>query len=161
MIEAQLTDAEWDVLQAARARHRAGGMRPRLRPSLALSPKEDIDQLINGIREHMGSELPRPAVPADKREAGQAYIFGYGRASTPKQKTSIEVQREELTKWANKQKDPLMRVRLEHISGKSVPFFERPEGHKLRLELERGDTLVIHKLDRLGRKLKDMLNTID
>ncbi|WP_186203795.1 recombinase family protein [Burkholderia gladioli] len=48
----------------------------------------------------------------------------------------------------------------ETISG-SVPAAERPGFSKLLERLDEGDTLVVTKLDRLGRNTTDVLATID
>jgi hypothetical protein len=46
-------------------------------------------------------------------------------------------------------------------SGVKTRFFERPEGRKLWYGLSKGDTLIVTKLDRLGRNARDIRNTID
>lgn len=44
-------------------------------------------------------------------------------------------------------------------SGKT-PFDERPAGHQLLLDLERGDHLIVAAYDRLGRDIPDMILTV-
>lgn len=46
------------------------------------------------------------------------------------------------------------------ISG-SVPVAERPEGSKLWARLQRGDTVIAGKLDRLFRSALDALQTVE
>ena len=47
-----------------------------------------------------------------------------------------------------------------NISG-SMPFIERPEAKKLLSYLNKGDTVVIAKLDRGFRDTADCLNTVN
>jgi len=44
----------------------------------------------------------------------------------------------------------------------SVPFFEREGGRKIKSFLDKNEitTLSVHHIDRLGRNLRDILNTI-
>lgn len=51
------------------------------------------------------------------------------------------------------------RVHSESISGK-VPAMERPVFKKLVDKLEKGDVLIVTKLDRLGRNTPDVLETV-
>jgi DNA invertase Pin-like site-specific DNA recombinase len=41
-------------------------------------------------------------------------------------------------------------------SGVSTVFRQRPEGRKLWYQLTKGDTLIVSKIDRLGRKTRDI-----
>lgn len=72
--------------------------------------------------------------------------IGYGRVSTWEQNTSS-------------QQDALQRagvdqVFIDHFTGSKA---SRPELDKLREHLREGDTVVITRLDRLGRSTKDLL----
>ena len=72
--------------------------------------------------------------------------FGYGRVSTQDQNL-------------NSQQDALKRAGvdklfIEKISGTK---FSRPELDKIREQMRHGDTLVVTRLDRLGRSTKDLL----
>src|SRR5260370_16081963 len=78
-------------------------------------------------------------------------ILGYARCSTPDQ--SLEVQLEAL-KAAG-----CSRIFQEKISGKLAS--NRPELAKLLNVAKVGDTVVVLKLDRLGRSTKDLLNILD
>lgn len=51
---------------------------------------------------------------------------------------------------------------IDKVSG-SVAFNNRPAGMKLLKDIEKGliNEVVVHSIDRLGRNLKDILNTID
>ena len=48
------------------------------------------------------------------------------------------------------------------ISG-AIPFFERPGGKQILNYIDKGivSALYVHQIDRLGRNLKDIINTID
>lgn len=81
-------------------------------------------------------------------------IFGYGRVSTTDQTT--ENQRQEIEKagytveyW----------YADEGVSGK-VPANQRGEFGKLLQQIRNGETLVVSKLDRLGRDAQDVSATI-
>ena len=73
--------------------------------------------------------------------------LGYGRVSTLDQ--NLEGQADALTAaGANK-------IFIEKITGTKA---SRPELDKLREQMRHGDTLVITRLDRLGRSAKDLLS---
>lgn len=75
--------------------------------------------------------------------------FGYARCSTIEQ--SLDRQLEAL-KQANCQE-----IFHEKISGKND---NRPELHKLLSRVQAGDTVVVMKLDRLGRSLSDLIKIV-
>lgn len=75
--------------------------------------------------------------------------IGYARVSTQDQNLNLQV-------------DALQKVGCEilfqeKISGKSK---ERPELDKMFGKLRKGDTVVVWKLDRLGRSLKDLIDLV-
>ena len=72
--------------------------------------------------------------------------IGYARCSTDKQDETRQVQALEAAGC-----DP---VHLEHASGKTL---DREVLKQVLDELQPGDTLVIHELDRLGRSMIEML----
>ena len=72
--------------------------------------------------------------------------IGYARCSTSDQDATRQVQALEPAGC-----DP---VHLEHASGKT---FDREVLQKVLADLQPGDTLVIHELDRLGRSMIQML----
>ena len=72
--------------------------------------------------------------------------LGYGRVSTQDQ--NLEAQQDAL-KAAGADK-----IFIEKITGTKA---SRPELDKLREQMREGDTLVITRLDRLGRSTKDLL----
>lgn len=83
-------------------------------------------------------------------------VFAYSRVSTVDQLT--ENQRGEI-EAAGYVVEPHRFVE-EQISG-SVPAGQRPGFVKLLEKLERGDTLVVTKLDRLGRDSIDVQQTVE
>lgn len=82
-------------------------------------------------------------------------VFAYARVSTVSQLT--ENQREQI-KQAGYAIQPRRYVE-EQISG-SVPALQRPGFASLIERLEEGDTLVVTKLDRLGRDAIDVQQTV-
>jgi putative DNA-invertase from lambdoid prophage Rac len=83
-------------------------------------------------------------------------VFAYARVSTVEQLT--ENQRGEI-EAAGYAVEPRRFVE-EQVSG-SVPASQRPGFVKLLERLERGDTLVVTKLDRLGRDSIDVQQTVE
>ena len=82
-------------------------------------------------------------------------VFGYGRVSTADQTT--ENQRQELEAMGHTIQ--AQRWFSDTISGK-VQASERPEFRKMMERMEAGDMLVVSKLDRLGRDMIDVIQTI-
>ncbi|BCM07233.1 transposase [Ralstonia solanacearum] len=82
--------------------------------------------------------------------------FLYARVSTAEQTTDNQLLE---VKAAGFDVQP-RRIITETISG-SVPATERPGFSKLLDKLDEGDTLVVTKLDRLGRNTGDVLATIE
>jgi len=83
--------------------------------------------------------------------------IGYARVSTDDQ--NLDLQRDALNKA---QRDALNKagcssIYEEKASGKSIG---RPELEQCRKALRAGDTLVVWRLDRLGRSLPDLVNLV-
>jgi DNA invertase Pin-like site-specific DNA recombinase len=76
--------------------------------------------------------------------------IGYARVSTQDQK--LELQIDAL------QQDGCERIYQEKKSGKNK---ERPELEQMLAQLRPGDIVVVWKLDRLGRSLKDLVSLMD
>lgn len=76
-------------------------------------------------------------------------IIGYARVSTKEQ--NLDLQLDALKKAGCEE------IYFEKISGTK----ERPELDNALTYLRQGDTLVIWKLDRLGRSLRDLVNIVD
>ena len=83
-------------------------------------------------------------------------LFAYGRVSTLEQSTDNQL-------LALQQKGFSIQPQrwfAEQISG-GTPALQRPEFSKLVDRMEAGDSLVVLKLDRLGRDVQDILATIE
>ncbi len=78
-------------------------------------------------------------------------IIGYVRTSTNRQDLGLEFQLAELAKL-----NPT-HIYHEQISGRKT---DRPELIKALAAVERGDTLLVYKLDRLGRSVKQLATII-
>lgn len=77
-------------------------------------------------------------------------LIGYARVSTIDQNTNLQT---DALKAAGCQK-----IFIEKISSTKS---ERPELNKLKEQLREGDSLVVWRLDRLGRSLKDLIDWIN
>lgn len=77
-------------------------------------------------------------------------VFGYARVSTLDQ--NLDSQKDELLKYG------CSKIFFEKASGKNV---ERPQLKKLIEVLRENDVVVVYKLDRLGRSLKDLIELIN
>ena len=75
--------------------------------------------------------------------------IGYARVSTDDQ--TLDLQIDAL------QSAGCERIYREHASGKNT---DRPELKQCLHALRDGDTLVVWRLDRLGRSMKDLINTV-
>jgi len=47
------------------------------------------------------------------------------------------------------------------VSGAKVPFAERPQGSRLLADLRRGDRLLVTKIDRAARNVRDLLTLVE
>lgn len=84
-----------------------------------------------------------------------ARVFAYARVSTVEQLT--ENQRQQIAEAGYE--IPARRFVEEKVSG-SVPAMQRPGFVKLLDRLEEGDTLIVTKLDRIGRDSIDVQSTV-
>jgi DNA invertase Pin-like site-specific DNA recombinase len=87
------------------------------------------------------------SVAKDKRFAGGAMLIGYARVSTDDQ--NLELQRATLTEAG------CTRIYEEKLSGANR---NRPELARLLDHLRDGDVVVVHRLDRLARSTRDLLD---
>lgn len=83
-------------------------------------------------------------------------VFGYARVSTGQQ--TVENQRLEL-EAAGYKIEPEFWFADEGVSGK-VPASQRPAFKAMLSQIRKGETLVVSKLDRLGRDAIDVLQTV-
>lgn len=74
-------------------------------------------------------------------------LIGYARVSTEDQDPALQISA--LKEFGCE------RIYTDHASGKSL---KRPEWKKCRMDLRKGDTLVIWKVDRLARSLHDLIS---
>ena len=77
-------------------------------------------------------------------------IFGYARVSTIDQ--NLDAQKDALLKYGCE------KIYYEKASGKNV---ERPQLQKLLSSLREKDVVVVYKLDRLARSLKDLIDLVN
>lgn len=76
-------------------------------------------------------------------------IYGYARVSTSEQETTLQI-------------DALRRAGVDKIyQEKTSSVGQRPELRKLLPQLKTGDLLIVYKLDRLARSLKDLLSILE
>jgi putative DNA-invertase from lambdoid prophage Rac len=87
---------------------------------------------------------------------GSQRVFAYARVSTVEQLT--ENQQDQLAR-AGYNIRPKFYIE-EHISG-SVPAVQRPGFQRLLERMDEGDTLVVTKLDRIGRDSIDVQQTVE
>ena len=80
-------------------------------------------------------------------------LIGYARVSTSKQEQSLDIQREALVDAGC---DP-QHIYTDTISGTK---WQRPGLEEALAYMRPDDTLVVARLDRLGRNLVDTVNTI-
>lgn len=71
---------------------------------------------------------------------------------------SIAKQRARLTRASDG--EPVFYID-ESVSGSKVPFRERPAGAKLLAELQRGDRVLVTKIDRAARNVRDLLALVE
>ena len=101
-----------------------------------------------------------------KREAGGSLrVLGYVRVSTEKQVASgagLDAQREAIERECAVRGYDLLEIVEEH-NGISAKSLERPGIRRALEELAAGraDALIVAKLDRLSRSLRDFINTMD
>lgn len=79
-------------------------------------------------------------------------LFGYARVSTSQQ--SLEIQIKKLERAGVKRS----RIFADKESGKNM---DRSQFQLLKLKVEQGDTILVTKLDRLGRNTVDMVKLIE
>lgn len=80
-------------------------------------------------------------------------LFGYARVSTTQQ--DLEIQMEALKRYGVE--DDM--IFSEKLSGKNMD--NREQLQNLISQLQKGDTLVVHKLDRLGRSVSQVTTLVD
>lgn len=89
------------------------------------------------------------SIPTSFEKKGHQMLIGYARVSTQDQ--NLDLQREALTRAG------CQKVFEDQISGTRA---DRPGLAKSREMLREGDTLVVWKLDRLGRSVKQLVDLV-
>jgi DNA invertase Pin-like site-specific DNA recombinase len=90
-------------------------------------------------------------------------VYGYCRVSTDRQAeegVSLEEQERKITGRALEMGWLLTETLVEKGVSGGVPFAARPEGARLNRLLQKGDTLIAAKLDRMFRSARDALNVV-
>jgi DNA invertase Pin-like site-specific DNA recombinase len=115
--------------------------------------------------------LARHLQPATARERAArgldqppGRVFGYVRVSSDEQAESgqsLAVQEQQLRGWAMQRGRTIEQVAIEPGVSGGIPFGERPEGGRLWGMVQRGDTVVASKLDRMFRSASDCLDVVD
>src|SRR5208282_4349520 len=92
-----------------------------------------------------------------------ARFVGLIRASTELQVDSPEVQMSQILEGAGRLGLAGVQIVSEPLgcSGVKTIFRKRPEGRRLWVTLGKGDTLIVAKLDRLGRNTRDVVSTVN
>jgi Resolvase, N terminal domain len=89
--------------------------------------------------------------------------YGYCRVSTWRQANegeSLDVQRRQIEGYVHMHGLTLDGLVVEEGVSGSIPVIERPAGAALFAKLERGDTIISPKLDRLFRSALDALQVV-
>ena len=94
--------------------------------------------------------LPRPSRGQRTAANKVAPLIGYARVSTADQNESLQVDALEAAGCAQ--------IYSDHASGKNIA---RPELCACLRALRAGDTLVVWRLDRLGRSLRDLIVVVE
>jgi putative DNA-invertase from lambdoid prophage Rac len=106
--------------------------------------------------------VARKVAAEEVKPAGRT--FAYVRVSTEEQAEtgqSLQVQEEQLRHWAGQRRRSIDEVITEAGVSGSVPLHERPEGGRLYQLVQKGDTVVAIKLDRMFRSASDCLNVVE
>lgn len=110
---------------------------------------------------------PTPRGRAARRalpDAAANRTLAYVRVSNDEQAESgqsLAVQEQQLRGWAMQHNRSLDAIYIEPGVSGAVAFSERPEGGKLWAGLQRGDTVVAAKLDRMFRSAADCLSVVE
>lgn len=84
-----------------------------------------------------------------QEKSGTILIYGYARVSTSEQETTLQI-------------DALKRASVDEIyQEKTSSIGARSELKKLLSVLKKDDLLIVYKLDRLARSLKDLLSILE
>src|SRR4051812_18367653 len=90
-------------------------------------------------------------VPVRERQEGEPFLVGYVRVSTSDQDNQRQI--DELVKAGVDPRD----IYPDKASGKNM---QRPGWELLRKQVQPGDVVVVHELDRLGRDTLELIRTV-
>lgn len=94
-----------------------------------------------------------------KRKDIPKRVYGYARVSTHNQ--DVENQRQAIQKYVEKNNlGDLLHIYCDEAVSGAKEFLHRKKGRMLADVLAPGDVVVVHRLDRLGRSLLDMIATV-
>jgi putative DNA-invertase from lambdoid prophage Rac len=104
-----------------------------------------------------------------KRHSAEKTVFGYIRVSTKDQADSgagLAAQRQEIEDYYErvyKKKGYLWGGIFEDkaVSARKRPFADRPRAQAMMRDLDKGDVVVVSKLDRAFRRTRDLLTTVE
>ena len=98
-----------------------------------------------------------------RKEGEIMTVYALTRTSNPDSTNSPEVQRDIILQKCAELNivDPVILDEPLGTSGVSTKFRDRPMGRKLLLESRKGDTIIVCKINRLGRKTSDIIQTIE
>lgn len=82
-------------------------------------------------------------------------IYAYVRVSTKEQNPDREIIN--IKRFCQERQMSDIILFIDKMTGKR---FDRPEYLKLKRKIKKGDTLIIHELDRLGRKKKEIIKEL-
>jgi DNA invertase Pin-like site-specific DNA recombinase len=116
------------------------------------------------------AKAAKAAAEAEANQPNRAPLaFGYRRCShedSKKSRLGLDVQQKDIDRYFRflQEKYPGLTYgglfSDEAVSGRKR-LVTRPEGYKMNIQLRRGDHVIIPRLDRGFRNLRDMLNTLD
>lgn len=91
----------------------------------------------------------------------QPKTLGYGRASTRKQEDSTDTQKDHIKRYAVFNQLGDVTFFIDNATSGKLSWDERPAGKEFFRQLQKGDNVVISKLDRAFRRLADCCNTLE
>ena len=96
----------------------------------------------------------------------QIKVYGYARVSSTEQAevgASIDMQKSKIEEFSKKNDLNLLNIFVDGGISGGIPPHLRPEMKKLLLNIEAGNAkgLIIYKIDRLSRSIKDFINLMD
>jgi hypothetical protein len=96
-------------------------------------------------------------------ESGAMAVPGYTRVSTDKQAddgNGLDIQQRQISGYAMMHGMEVDGVYVEAGVSGSVPLSQRPEGSAMLARLQRGDVVIVAKLDRAVRSARDALDVL-